>query len=77
MEFAICLYSLGSWCYFSLWRTSGVSAIMLCVSSRGGLSGRVSSRAGGGSHSSGAVDRVCVAVEEQVSKPYISFYCRE
>lgn len=46
---------------------------MSCVCFRGGVSGRVGSCAGGGSHGSSAVDRVCLAVEEQVSKPYISF----
>lgn len=52
---------------------AGVIAVMLCVRSRGCVSGRVGARAGGGSHCSGAVDCVRVALEEQVSKPYISF----
>lgn len=53
--------------------SAGGSAVMLCVCFRGGISGSVGSCAGGGSHRSSAVDRVCVAVEEQVSKPDISF----
>lgn len=46
---------------------------MLRVCSRGGASGRVGSRAGGGSDGSGGAARVRVAVEEQVSSPFISF----
>lgn len=48
------------------------SAVTLCACFRGGPGGRAGSRAGGGSHSASAVDRVRVAMEEQVSKPFIS-----
>lgn len=44
-----------------------VSTVMWCVCFRGGVSGRAGSCAVGGSHGSGAVGCVCVAMEEQVS----------
>lgn len=51
----------------------GVRAAVLRVCFRGGVSGRVGSRAGGGPHGPSAVHRMCMAMEEQVSKPRISF----
>lgn len=55
---------------FSLHAVSWFILVYCASVSRGGVSGGVASCAGGGSHNSSAVDRVCVAVEEQVSKPY-------